>query len=140
MPRALVTSNRLPPHARRGSLVVLAALGVIVWTAAARPGPQSDSQPPGRDATNPRPPRFEYARLVIDEGVAVLVTDEAIQKIELPIEPPRDTTVYRNQIGPFQKRFDALLYSLNACGAMGWELAPGKMPCEGDEILVRRAR
>jgi len=137
MVRALTRPTR---HARCSWLIVLVALGGIVWTAAARPSQQSDGQPPARDSTTARPARFEYARVVIDEGVAVLITDEAIQKIEIPIEPPRDTTVYRNQIGAFQKRFDALLYSLNACGAMGWELTPGKMPSEGDEILVRRAR
>lgn len=131
---------RPTPHARRPWVVVSAALGAIVWTAVALPVAQSDGQPTARDSAIPRPARFEYARVVIDEGVAVLITDEAIQKIEIPVEPPRDTTVYRNQFGAFQKRFDALLYSLNACGAMGWELAPGKMPGEGDEILVRRAR
>ncbi len=129
----MLTNTR--PTAAIAMSLLGAALALAAWPVLARDGDQPAPSQPG-----PSPARYEYARLVIDDGLAVLVTDDAIQKIEIPLQPPPDSTVFRNGLGAMQRRFDPLLFSLNAFGAQGWELITEKVPCEGDEVLVRRAR
>ncbi len=101
-------------------------------------GPQTrdKNEPRGED---PRP-RWEYAELVLQDGEAALVTDRAVQKIEIPLQPSVDNTIFRNELGPMQRRFWPLMYSVNRFGELGWEIISDTPLDKCDRILVRRRR
>ena len=85
--------------------------------------------------------RFVYGQIAIDDGQAVLVTDRVVQRIEIPLQPAdaNSRTVFRNALGPYQKQFNPLLYTLSVFGSEGWEVIDGSVPLrEGERVLVRR--
>lgn len=90
---------------------------------------------------DPRPDAtFTYGEIAVDKNEAVLVTDRVIQRVEIPLQPTdaNSPTIFKNGIGPYQKRFSPLLYTLNVFGAQGWEIVGDAPLKEGDRVLVRR--
>lgn len=96
------------------------------------------ADPPAADER--RGESWEYGTLVITGDVAVLVTERTVQRVEIPLQPEDQSTIFRNAIGPFERRFSPRLYSLNQFGAMGWLIDESRPLEDGDSITVRRRR
>lgn len=112
------------------SLALFCSLAVLL---AAAPPPAPGPAAPGE--------RYQYARISPVEDTFVLVTADAVYRVELPVvEPPVDPTVYRGNMKLSERRFDRRLYALNVFAAEGWEIEPGADLKPGEWYLVRRRR
>ncbi|MGH7133085.1 MAG: hypothetical protein ACREJO_14200 [Phycisphaerales bacterium] len=110
--------------------VLAAGTGIAVAVAVGAGG-----QPPARVT-----PCWEYGRLYITGGTAVIETQTSICRVELPLAPPENLTVYRSSRGQFEKKWNPQLYAINVFGGDGWEIEPGAELRENQPYFVRRAR
>lgn len=121
------------PPSTRTSLIALAGLATLAlgaW-AAARSDITKDE---------PKPPRWEYAVISIENSEPVLTTERIVQRVDVPLQPDDSTTVFTNSTGPFNKRFNRSLFQLNRLGDLGWEILPGQEFKDDARLLVRRKR
>lgn len=111
-------------------------VGFAALAAAVAAGLGAASAQPSRGG----PGGWEYGRLYITEGTAVLESQTSICRVELPLAPPENLTVYRSSRGQFERKWNAQLYAINIFGADGWEIMPGSDLRENQGYFVRRAR
>lgn len=94
----------------------------------------------GRQQPARTQPCWEYGRIYITGGTAVLESQTSICRVELPLAPPENLTVYRSTRGQFERKWNPQLYAVNVFGGDGWEIEPGAELRENQPYLVRRLR
>ncbi len=121
------------PSTRPGliALAGLATLALGAWATARSASTTEDE---------PKPPRWEYAVISIENKEPVLTTERVVQRVDVPLQPDDSTTVFTNSTGPFNKRFNRSLFQLNRLGDLGWEILPGQEFKDDARLLVRRRR